>query len=159
MAQTENDRFFFIHALKTGGTSFTNMLGTSFEDSRQYPGACLGPDADFVMRMEAYMYLPTFSANLNALAEPLKTVRAYALYAVRNLLNHNYRVLAILRNPIDQTLSYLNHARKHHTEQSIIWSIKKCKIFGATPVPPPLPTMRWPCVCTHHDCLGQMKTW
>lgn len=116
MAQTENDKFLFIHVLKTGGTSFTNILGTNFEDSQQYPEACLVPDADFATRMEAYMYLPTFLANVNSLGKQLKMVRAHVPYAVRNLLNHNYRVLTILRNPIDRTLSYLKHARKYHPE-------------------------------------------
>ena len=118
MAQRDNDRFLFIHVMKTGGTSFTDVLSANFKDYQQYPETCLMPDSGFMRRMEAYMYLPQLVADVNTLDGQLSMVRAHVPYAVRALLKQNFRVLTILRNPIDRTLSYLKHARKYHPENS-----------------------------------------
>lgn len=118
MAQKDSEKFLFIHVMKTGGTSFTDVLSANFKDCQQYPETCLKPDSGFMRRMEAYMYLPQLIADVNALDEQLSMVRAHVPYAVRALLKQNFHVLTILRDPVDRTLSYLKHARKYHPENS-----------------------------------------
>ena len=116
MAPPNAKKFFFVHVMKTGGTSFADHLRDNFAVSEQYPAACVAPDADLIRRMEAYINVPTIVADVNALEGQLRVVRGHVPYAVRSLLVGEYEVLTILRDPVDRTLSYLKHCRRYHVE-------------------------------------------
>jgi hypothetical protein len=116
MALSEKNRFFFIHVMKTGGTSFAEHLRANFTSEQRYPDACITSDTGFFDRVEAYLHVPKLVANVNALDEQLRIVLGHVPYAVRSLLAKDYVAMTLLRDPVDRTLSYLKHCRRYHIE-------------------------------------------
>ncbi len=115
MSATQN-RYFFIHVMKTGGTSFAEHLRDNFTVQQSYPAACTTAQSGFFDRMEAYVHVPKLVADVNALDGQLRIVLGHVPYAVRSLLSKDYVALTLLRNPVDRTLSFLKHCRRYHIE-------------------------------------------
>ena len=109
-------KFLFIHIMKTGGTSFADIIGDNFAADERYPDACVAPDAEIFRRIEAYLYVPGLVADVNARNGKLRMVRGHIPYAVRALLDDSYVAMTLLRDPVERTLSYLKHCRRYHTE-------------------------------------------
>jgi len=116
MISPEDKKFLFIHVMKTGGTSFADIIATNFPAYRRYPDVCIEVDADMIRRMEAYLFVPGLVEAVNALDGQLHMVRGHVPYAVRSLLHDSYIALTLLRNPVERTLSYLKHCRRYHAE-------------------------------------------
>ncbi len=111
-----NEKFLFIHIMKTGGTSLADIISSNFAADERYPDACLAPDAGIVRRFEAYLYVPGLVTDANALHGKLRMVCGHVPYAVRTLLNDSYVAMTLLREPVERTLSYLNHCKRYHSE-------------------------------------------
>jgi Sulfotransferase family len=116
MALAEKDRFFFIHVMKTGGTSFAEHLRANFTAEQRYPDACITSETGFFDRVEAYLHVPKLVADVNALDGQLRIVLGHVPYSVRSLLSKDYVALTLLRDPVDRTLSFLKHCRRYHIE-------------------------------------------
>ena len=116
MTLPQNDKFLFIHVMKTGGTSFSEVLSANFTTEQRYPEAYINADTEFFDRVEAYLHVPRFVADVNALKDQLRIVLGHVPYAVRSLLENDYITLTLLRDPIERTISYLKHCRRYHIE-------------------------------------------
>tara|TARA_B110000503_G_scaffold43274_1_gene70776 strand:- start:15321 stop:16178 length:858 start_codon:yes stop_codon:yes gene_type:complete len=116
MTPPDNKKFLFIHVMKTGGTSFADIIGNNFPVNERYPDACIVPDADIFRRIEAYLFVPGIVTDVNALGGQLRMVSGHIPYAVRTLLNDSYVAMTLLRDPVERTLSYLKHCRRYHIE-------------------------------------------
>jgi hypothetical protein len=116
MTLSVQDRFFFIHVMKTGGTSFAEQIRTNFTGEQIYPDACITDQMGFFDRIESYLHVPKLVANVNALDGQIRIVLGHVPYAVRSLLQQKYVAMTVLRDPIDRTLSYLKHCRRYHKE-------------------------------------------
>lgn len=116
MAPTRDKKFLFIHVMKTGGTSFADLVRVNFADEARYPDTCLPADTHLMRRMEAYMYVQQVVADVNRLNEQLRMVRAHIPCSVQSLLSGSYETLTILREPIERTVSHLKHCRTYHKE-------------------------------------------
>ena len=116
MTLPQKDKFLFIHVMKTGGTSFSEVLSANFTTEQRYPEAYINADTEFFDRIEAYLHVPRFVADVNALKEQLRIVLGHVPYAVRSLLESDYITLTLLRDPIERTISYLKHCRRYHIE-------------------------------------------
>ena len=116
MALAQKKRFFFVHVMKTGGTSFAEHLRSNFTLEQSYPAACITAQSGFFDRIEAYMHVPKLVSNVNALDGQLRIVLGHVPYSVRSLLSKDYVALTLLRDPVDRTLSYLKHCRRYHIE-------------------------------------------
>lgn len=116
MTPPADKKFLFIHIMKTGGTSFADIISDNFTADERYPDACVAPDAGIFRRIEAYLFVPGLVAEVNALQGKLRMVRGHVPYATRALLQDNYIALTLLRHPVERTLSYLKHCRRYHTE-------------------------------------------
>ena len=103
--------------MKTGGTSFAQLVRANFRKDECYPDALLPPESDLLRRMEAYSFVPRLVAEVNA-RSTLRMVRGHVPYCVRSMLKADYIALTLLRNPVERTLSYLNHCRTYHQEHS-----------------------------------------
>lgn len=116
MTPPNNKRFLFIHVMKTGGTSFADILKINFPDKVRYPDACFNTDTDHARRIQSYIDVPAFVKDVNSLGPQLRVASAHVPYAARSLLHGHYETMTILRHPVDRTLSYLKHCRKYHKE-------------------------------------------
>ena len=112
--------------MKTGGTSFADIIGGNFAAHERYPDACLAPDAGFLRRIEAYLFVPGLIADVNAQHGKLRMVRGHIPYAVRDLLEDSYVAITLVREPVERTLSYLKHCRRYHTEH---WEMELEEIY------------------------------
>jgi hypothetical protein len=102
--------------MKTGGTSFADIIANNFRARDRYPDAYLTPDMNIFERFETYLYVPGFVAKVNALQGRLRVVSGHVPYGVRSLLENSYIAMTLLRDPVERTLSYLKHCRKYHIE-------------------------------------------
>ena len=109
-------KFLFIHIMKTGGTSFADIIARNFPADERYPDACIEPKAGIFRHIEAYLFAPGLVGDVNALHGKLRMVRGHIPYAVRSLLDDSYVALTLLRDPVERTLSYLKHCRRYHSE-------------------------------------------
>ncbi|CAA0091249.1 Uncharacterised protein [Halioglobus japonicus] len=116
MTPPSEKKFLFIHIMKTGGTSFADIIGENFTADERYPDACIEPDAGIFRHIEAYLFAPGLVADVNAQHGKLRMVRGHIPYAVRSLLHDSYVAMTLLRDPVERTLSYLKHCRRYHTE-------------------------------------------
>lgn len=110
-------RFLFVHVMKTGGTSFSNLVRANFRNEERYPDTVLPPESDLIRRMEAYSFVPRLVEDVNARPD-LRMVRGHVPYCVRSLLHAEYTTMTLLRDPVERTLSYLKHCRKYHQEHA-----------------------------------------
>jgi hypothetical protein len=112
----KDKKYLFIHVMKTGGTSFADIIAANFPACDRYPDAYLTPDLNIFERFETYLYVPGFVSRVNALRGRLRIVSGHVPYGVRSLLNDSYIAITLLRDPVERTLSYLKHCRKYHIE-------------------------------------------
>jgi hypothetical protein len=101
--------FFFIHVMKTAGTTFTQHIQANFSPDQVYPAPSDPRDLD---RMFDYYLIK----NLRALtAEDRDRIRIYGghfPYAAAALVGAD-TTLTILREPVARTISYLEHCRRY----------------------------------------------
>lgn len=116
MPADNHSKYFFIHVMKTGGTSFADIIAANFPTSDRYPDAYLTPDQNIFERFETYLYVPGLVSRVNAMQGKLKIVSGHVPYQVRSLLHDSYIAMTLLRDPVERTLSYLKHCRKYHIE-------------------------------------------
>jgi len=102
-------RFFFIHVMRTGGTTFEQQLRRSFPRAAVYPD----PDLDFpggdIMHHLEVSYL------LGLPTDRLDTIRLFYghfPYVVTEMLRGNLTTFTVLRDPVARTISLLRVMRE-----------------------------------------------
>ncbi len=103
-------RFFFVHLMKTAGTSFAFQLRKNFEPSEVYP--CEGLDRRDTTDMAAYV---SISRLLKLSPERRAAIRIYTghfPFVASRLLDLDLVTLTILRDPVDRTISVLKHFKR-----------------------------------------------
>lgn len=111
------DRFFFLHVMRTGGTTFAWYLIANFGPDRVYPTPQDRP-ADHVS-VTSVEYLRSVPRQRWA---ELPVVSAHLPYFVLDLLPpYRYEKITILREPVERTLSFLRQ-----------WTRAPGEWFGAT---------------------------
>lgn len=118
MAVNPSINFFFMHIMKTGGTSFSQILARNFSEQERYPDCCLDADADFGRRTESYIHVPSLVRDANAQRPLPRIVAGHVPYATRELLDGERVTLTLLRHPVDRTVSYLKHCKRYHPEHA-----------------------------------------
>jgi hypothetical protein len=98
--------YFFMHVMKTGGTTFVQHIMANFPADVVYPGPTRGGE-----RQRAYYMID----QLRRLSpERRRSIRVYAghfPFVAAELVGADV-TLAILRDPIERTLSVLRHHRR-----------------------------------------------
>ncbi len=115
MSPTGN-KYLFIHVMKTGGTSFADVIEANFASHERYPGDYLQGETNPFRQMEAYLYVPGIVAAVNSAPDQYRMVCGHVPYATRELLAARYIALTVLRDPVARTISYLKHCRRYHKE-------------------------------------------
>lgn len=114
MPPDPEEKFFFLHIMKTGGTSFVQVLNDNFDEAHMYPYA--DEPKHFFEHVEGYVNVAKFVENVNNNHAALRMIRAHVPFATRELLSGNYRTLTLLRDPVGRIVSYLKHCRRYHIE-------------------------------------------
>jgi hypothetical protein len=99
--------YFFMHVMKTGGTTFVQHVEANFPPEAVYPGPQRGSE-----RLRAYFMID----ELRQISpERRRTIRAYTGHFpfVASQFTAADTVLAILRDPVDRTLSLLRHCKRY----------------------------------------------
>jgi Sulfotransferase family len=100
--------YFFMHVMKTGGTTFAQHIRANFPPDALYPSQQSGGE-----RVRAYFMID----DLRAISpERQRSIRAYAghfPFVATELMGAD-TVLAILREPVDRTLSFLRHCKRYN---------------------------------------------
>jgi Sulfotransferase family len=111
MRMTEDPRrFFFVHVMKTGGTTLALHMAREFEPTAMYPNESLdrrhASDVASYMSVDALLQLPP---------ERKMAIRAYTghfPYMVREQLGLELETLTLLRDPVDRSVSALKHFKR-----------------------------------------------
>lgn len=99
--------FFFVHVMKTGGTTFIQHLEANFPESQAYPYAPRGPQ-----RRRQYTMVDELR-NLDA--ERRSRIRAYSghfPFVTHTLVDADV-TLSLVREPVERTVSTLRHFKRY----------------------------------------------
>jgi hypothetical protein len=110
VAASGHRRFFFVHVMKTGGTSFVFQLSRNFAPDEVYPAAAL--DRRTPTDAEPYA---SFTALRQLPPERRDAIRIYTGHlplVARDLMGPDLVTLTLLRDPIDRTVSVLKHFKR-----------------------------------------------
>jgi hypothetical protein len=101
-------RFFFVHIQKTGGISLYVRLKRQFGAEAVYPWARSdGDPADVAPQLFAHVLLERWSER----RDQIRVVTGHFPLCTIDLLNADFAVFTVLRDPVERTLSYLRHHR------------------------------------------------
>jgi Sulfotransferase family len=98
------DRFFFIHLVKTAGTSFRKRLEHHFGETAIYP------DASDVDRSE-YFSIERVRERMRARGDEIRVVTGHFPLCTAEILGGGFTTLTIVREPVERILSHLHHHR------------------------------------------------
>jgi hypothetical protein len=102
--------FFFIHVMKTGGTTFAFHLQRVFSRSESYPN----PDLDrrHAFDVEPYVSIPKLRALPDERRREIRMYSGHFPFMATELLGVDPIRLTILRHPVERTLSMLRHFKR-----------------------------------------------
>ena len=116
MAASPDHKYLFVHIMKTGGTSFADVIELNFPLESRYPAAVIQGESNPFRQMESYLHVPGIIAEVNANPGRYRMVAGHVPYAIRDLLREDYVTLTVLREPVSRTISYLKHCQRYHKE-------------------------------------------
>lgn len=99
---------FFVHIMKTGGTTLDNYVRSQVTDERIYPTTEERAHDLGYMRLAPLLALPP---------ERRATVEFYSghhPYLAVELLDDDVETVTVLRDPVERTISYLKHCKRQH---------------------------------------------
>jgi len=97
-------RFFFIHLVKTAGTSLRKRLEHQFGETAIYP------NASDVNRAE-YFSIERVRERMQARGDEIRVVTGHFPLCTAEILGDDFTTLTIVREPVDRILSHLHHHR------------------------------------------------
>jgi hypothetical protein len=106
----DDRRFFFVHIMKTAGTTFARQLRRQFPKESIYP--CKGIDWIDDRDVDAYLNIPRLLALTTERRAAIRVYTGHFPFMVRDLIDPGLTTLAILRDPIDRTISVLKHFKR-----------------------------------------------
>lgn len=101
-------RFFFIHMLKSAGTSLYMRLPRHFGDEGVYPNSTDGDPVVTAPQLDVDQLLRRWTQR----ADEIRIVAGHFPYCTTELLGGRFITFTILRDPLERTLSFLRHQRK-----------------------------------------------
>jgi hypothetical protein len=109
LTEAERPRFFFIHVMKTGGTSFVFQMLTNFERDEAYPSAI---DRSSPTDVTPYASIPKLLALSPERRDRIRVYAGHLPYIASELIGIDVVRLTLLRDPVDRTVSMLKHVKR-----------------------------------------------
>jgi Sulfotransferase family len=106
-AAGKDERYFFVHMQKTGGTSLWVRMQKHFGEHAVYPDSTDGDPHSVAPQMMIPVLLERWAAR----GESIRVVAGHFPLCTAELIDVPFRVLTVLRDPVERTLSYLRHLR------------------------------------------------
>lgn len=103
----EPRRFFFVHMQKTGGVSLYVRLWRYFGREAVYPGPSDGSPTDVAPQLFVRILLDRWRER----RDEIQVVTGHFPLCTTDLLDADFTVFTVLRDPVERTLSYLRHHR------------------------------------------------
>lgn len=100
--------FFFIHVMKTGGTTFISQIGANFPPEAVYPSA----DPEPMKRMAQYLFLQPLQALTPEQLIEIRLFHGHLPFMATTLVGPGVITLTIIRDPVARTLSHLRHIKR-----------------------------------------------
>lgn len=104
------DRFFFIHVMKTAGTTFVRQLQQQFPPEAIYPAR--GIDWESATDIDAYINIPRLLALPPERRSQLSVYTGHFPFMVRDLIDPRLVTLTVLREPVARTISILKQFKR-----------------------------------------------
>ena len=109
MSAGPSERFFFIHVMRTGGTTFEQQLRRSFPRAQVYPDPDLDfPGGDIMHHLELSYLLGLPAARLDA----IRLFYGHFPYVATEMLGGDLVTFSVLRDPVERTVSLLRVMRE-----------------------------------------------
>jgi hypothetical protein len=103
-------RFFFIHVMKTAGTTLARLLKEQFPPDELYPSR--GLDWELLTDVEPYISVPRLLAVPDDRRDQVRMYTGHFPYMAAALVAPDLRTLTLLREPVDRTVSVLKHFKR-----------------------------------------------
>jgi hypothetical protein len=103
--------YFFVHVMKTGGTSFMQHLESNFPPEQRYPAQ--GPGSK---RQQAYYLIDELRTLTPEQRSAIRMYAGHFPYVASALVGADV-TLTILRDPVERIVSMLRHRKRLHREQ------------------------------------------
>jgi hypothetical protein len=110
MSQPEPGQFFFLHVMKTAGTTFVRQLQREFAPESIYP--CRTIDWVTEHDYDAYINIPRLLALPPERRAEIRVYTGHFPYMVCDLVAPGITTLSILREPVARTISVLKHFKR-----------------------------------------------
>lgn len=104
-------KFFFIKVMKTAGGTLLQQILVNFERAEVYPYEKY--DADLGAANYDIGYLTGLSAERR---DEISVFTGHFPFVAVELLGMDLTTITILRDPVERTLSYLRHCKRHHDQ-------------------------------------------
>jgi hypothetical protein len=105
--------FFFIHVMKTAGTTFVQQLQQQFPAEEIYPSR--GIDWTSPGDVEAYINIPRLVSLSEARKSQVRMYTGHFPFMVCDLIDPDLVSLTVLRDPIDRTISVLKQFKRRES--------------------------------------------
>jgi len=102
--------FFFIHVMKTAGTTFVRQLQQQFPAESIYPSR--GMDWTSPTDVEAYINIPRLVSLSEARKSQVRVYTGHFPFMVCDLIDPDLVTLTVLRDPVDRTISVLKQVKR-----------------------------------------------
>jgi hypothetical protein len=99
---TAGEPYFFVHVMKTAGSTFRQHVRANFPADRRYPDDTV--DDDLLM---AKLSIPTLLSLPPERRERIAIYTGHFPFFVASMVGRPVRTLALLRDPVERTVSHL----------------------------------------------------
>jgi hypothetical protein len=110
MASDAAPRFFFVHVMKTGGTSFVFQMTTNFAPTEVYPHEAL--DRRAPTDVEPYANVDDLERLTPERRAEICVYTGHLPFVARELIGPDVVTLTLLRDPVARTISVLKHFKR-----------------------------------------------